>query len=1175
MQRPVDEKCDSEAQPDLERSSNMLAAPDHKKKTELDNSDAKPKASEEDPKPRIVLTFRSEKTGTRSSNMKIVSAEEKQEEISPRRSTRIRIPVMWDSEEETEFTSPKKEKAVSSVSENEEASDGSTPKRSTRRRSKEFSDNVIANAIARKEKYNDPGPPKRPSRQIKPTPKVLGNKELRWLQSQPQSNVIDRSEEGVMTRRSARRRSFEAVEEKKVEKVFEEEEDIEAEEMELEEAQTEEAAVQSNNVKKLKHLCELGLRAINPAGLSDSQEAEDRDEDMEELEDEELDEELISKLAEAETGSDEDEDDDDEFFCAADASCGERPRRSTRLCSGYGEEDEEMAEDGKSQPRRSSRIPKSVEYLSDTESSRNPAGADDTEAAYPDEESGVTATCYCEATSNVYASPKDLDAEPVFCQAVDLVDGIRVGCSHSALRTPAGLAPLVRSGPRAPYVLACEQHNRQLRLHMACAACGCFCTQGVFYRCNKNHYFHVDCGISSDPKQKPGCPHCGVYSYRWQPVNRECHRVRITAKCSNKRVFLPDQRVQCTPAYLGFSTLDPTSLEQDPIIPPDLLPTLTVDLEGLRTRDPSATDAGDLYPAILAGAKADELLPMIVSCPDINKPVTPSGGTVAHAAARRGHLAALYLAQYAGANMDAEDARSLTPLMCAVRALSKKTQSKPKHTDSDVEMDADPESEKEDDKSETGSDEELLKVIRYLVAAGCDANLPGPEGMTALHTAARYGHKEACAAILGSARSQVDPRDHGGWTPLVWAAEHSHAAVVRLLLEHGADPTAMDIEGNAAAHWCALAGHGPCLRLLVEASPRAVAAVNAHRDTPLHVAARQGHYACVVILLAHGARTDVENIAGELPVEVCTGQCQSAISLNMQMAIASREQLTRYKMLSSDISNGREPHPVPCVNEVDDTPAPADFTYVVRHVTPRRVDVDDTIDTLQGCSCTDGTCSADTCSCQLLGVRRWFHKGRLVPDFPYHEPPMLFQCNHTCGCNKKLCTNSVVTRATENGSMMIRACVFRAGGSKGWGLRATAKVLRGSPVATYCGELLSMGHADTRSPDHYMFALDVKPDLLEQCEYKVQLCVDAARYGSAARFINHSCQPNLAPVRVFTGSRDLRLPAVCLFATRDIAPGEELAFDYGDKFWSVKSKWMKCECGSPECRYPHQSTDDE
>lgn len=51
--------------------------------------------------------------------------------------------------------------------------------------------------------------------------------------------------------------------------------------------------------------------------------------------------------------------------------------------------------------------------------------------------------------------------------------------------------------------------------------------------------------------------------------------------------------------------------------------------------------------------------------------------------------------------------------------------------------------------------------------------------MTALHIAAQTGDAEFCRVLLDAATVDVDPRDHGGWTPLVWAAENGHVEVVR------------------------------------------------------------------------------------------------------------------------------------------------------------------------------------------------------------------------------------------------------------------------------------------------------------------------------------------------------------------------------------------------------------
>lgn len=56
-----------------------------------------------------------------------------------------------------------------------------------------------------------------------------------------------------------------------------------------------------------------------------------------------------------------------------------------------------------------------------------------------------------------------------------------------------------------------------------------------------------------------------------------------------------------------------------------------------------------------------------------------------------------------------------------------------------------------------------------------------------------------------------------------------------------------------------------------------------------------------------------------------------------------------------------------------------------------------------------------------------------------------------------------------------------------------------------------------------------------------------------ARLINHSCDPNCGIRNLFT-----------IVAMRNIAPGEEITWDYG---MTENYEWrMKCTCGSPICR---------
>ena len=63
---------------------------------------------------------------------------------------------------------------------------------------------------------------------------------------------------------------------------------------------------------------------------------------------------------------------------------------------------------------------------------------------------------------------------------------------------------------------------------------------------------------------------------------------------------------------------------------------------------------------------------------------------------------------------------------------------------------------------------------------------------------------------------------------------------------------------------------------------------------------------------------------------------------------------------------------------------------------------------------------------------------------------------------------------------------------------------------------------------------------------------------SAARFINHSCDPN-THIEEWTVRG---VPTIVFTACRNIAAGEEITADYGDHF----GVHFDCQCGSPDCR---------
>lgn len=76
------------------------------------------------------------------------------------------------------------------------------------------------------------------------------------------------------------------------------------------------------------------------------------------------------------------------------------------------------------------------------------------------------------------------------------------------------------------------------------------------------------------------------------------------------------------------------------------------------------------------------------------------------------------------------------------------------------------------------------------------------------------------------------------------------------------------------------------------------------------------------------------------------------------------------------------------------------------------------------------------------------------------------------------------------------------------------------------------------------------------------LYINARMLGNAARFINHSCDPNCEMVhKIVVG-----LPCIAIFAKKNIRPGEQLTFDYDFDRRGLHARNMACKCGAPNCR---------
>jgi SET domain-containing protein len=132
----------------------------------------------------------------------------------------------------------------------------------------------------------------------------------------------------------------------------------------------------------------------------------------------------------------------------------------------------------------------------------------------------------------------------------------------------------------------------------------------------------------------------------------------------------------------------------------------------------------------------------------------------------------------------------------------------------------------------------------------------------------------------------------------------------------------------------------------------------------------------------------------------------------------------------------------------------------------------------------------------------------------------------------------------------------------GQGVFATAPIKAGEEVVEYKGKLRSHAEVDEEYGGHddgHTFLFILNDDYV----------IDANIGGNTARWINHGCAPNCKAYVIGDESDDPRKDRVVIEALRDIAPGEELTYDYDIQvegpISAEERKLWACRCGAPNC----------
>jgi SET domain-containing protein len=125
---------------------------------------------------------------------------------------------------------------------------------------------------------------------------------------------------------------------------------------------------------------------------------------------------------------------------------------------------------------------------------------------------------------------------------------------------------------------------------------------------------------------------------------------------------------------------------------------------------------------------------------------------------------------------------------------------------------------------------------------------------------------------------------------------------------------------------------------------------------------------------------------------------------------------------------------------------------------------------------------------------------------------------------------------------------YRIGRSRtGLGLFATKPIKKGTRIIRYLGPMLDCNKKkDDAVENKYLFQITNR------------WTIDGSVRKNIARYINHACRPNAeSDVRKKKRRVDIR-------AIKDIAPGDEINYDYGTDYFKEYLKPIGCKCDSCE-----------
>lgn len=203
-----------------------------------------------------------------------------------------------------------------------------------------------------------------------------------------------------------------------------------------------------------------------------------------------------------------------------------------------------------------------------------------------------------------------------------------------------------------------------------------------------------------------------------------------------------------------------------------------------------------------------------------------------------------------------------------------------------------------------GADEQ---ITRYLSRSSGLRDRPDDMGATPLMHAVKMGKLNVVKTLL-RANADTDVRDHHGQTALMHACMRDDLVVADALLTGGADVSCQDHFGRSAFLWCCVTASHQVLKRILPGILSLEETEATTCDTCLHLAAREGHFDVVKILLHVQPAIcmmllTATNVFGQSAEDVALEHCHCDIAWHLSSA---RKRLTAQFVSGRVILTGRQ-----------------------------------------------------------------------------------------------------------------------------------------------------------------------------------------------------------------------------------------------------------------------------